>query len=162
MLAIKQFDPIFTCCLPETFSILQSAGLTVHPSVSQITLHGSRCLARNYRPGSDIDLSLLAFFATPPLINDDLEIKLEEVIEVTLHNWRGHIDLDLAVIFPLQPCSFACFQTTTHNPSLCSLGGIDCFGIYKIQKGFSGFVLDAGILVERMYPCITIWRKQEI
>ena len=161
MLEIKQFDPVFASCLPETASILQSAGLTIHSCVTQITLHGSRGLAQNDRLGSDIDLSLLVYFTPPPIINDDLEIKHKEVIEVTLRNWRGPIELDLAVIFPLHSCSFACFQTTTHNPTLCSLGGIDCFGIYKIQKGFSGFVLNAGIRVDRMYPCITIWKKQQ-
>ncbi len=159
MLTITQFSPKFAACLPETVSILQSTGLVVHPAVTQIVLHGSRGLARTFRPDSDIDLSLLVSFTTPPDINDQLEILLKKVIEVTLSNWKGPAELDLAAIFPLHPCSFACFQITTYHPSLCTLGGTDCFGIYKIQKGFSGFVINAGIQVERMYPCITIWEK---
>jgi hypothetical protein len=159
MLELQQFDPQFVACLPETYALLQSAGLAIHPSVTQVTLHGSRGLARNQRPDSDIDLSLLISYATPPVINNDLETQLKEVTEVTLHQWHGPIELDLAVIFPLHSCNFTCFQTTAYNPALCSLGGVDCFGIYKIQKGFSGFVLNAGIRVELMYPCITIWKK---
>ncbi len=158
MIKINEFDQEFTKCLPETCSILKSAGLVVHPSITQITLHGSRGLANTYRSDSDIDLSLLVSFSFPPAIDQNLGRQLQEVNDVTSCNWKSPVELDLAVIFPLHPCNFACFQTTKYDPSFCFQGGVDCFGIYKVQKGFSGFALNAGIRVELMYPCITIWK----
>jgi hypothetical protein len=157
--SIRQFDPFFEASLPETSSILESANLVIHPLVAQVTLHGSRGLAGSYRPDSDIDLSLIVPFSSPPVIDRRLENQLHEVIDVTLSHWRGRIEVDLAVIFPRFSCELACFQKTTYDPAFCLTGGLDCFGIYKIQKGFSGFVLNAGIRVERMYPCITVWQR---
>lgn len=160
MKRIIQFESFFTHKCPETYRLLQSNYLVLHPSVNQVTLHGSRGLAGKFRPDSDIDLSLLVFSTEPPEINHDFEKLCSEVLEFTLSNWKSSIELDLAVIFPLRPCNFACFQVNVYDPALCSLGGLDCFGIYKIQKGFSGFVLNAGIQVEKMYPLITIWKNK--
>jgi hypothetical protein len=159
MIEINEFDPTFAVCLPETLRILESNGLKVHPAVSQITLHGSRGLARNPRPESDLDLSLLVSFSAPPAIDDGLGKYLREVLEVTSHTWSGPVELDLAAVFPLRDCNLVCFQKATYDPAMCPTGGIDCFGLYKRQRGFSGFVLNTGIQVRRMYPCITIWRK---
>lgn len=158
---IPQFENEFTMQLTDTHSILQSGNLMIHPAVNQITLHGSRGLAGNPRPDSDIDLSLLVSSPIPPRIDNNLENLMRDVLDVTLSNWKSPIELDLAAIFPIRPCDFACFQVNNFDPRLCSMGGIDCFGIYKIQKGFSGFVLNAGIQVEKMYPLITIWKKNQ-
>lgn len=159
MIAVRQFEPAFEACLPGTASLLRSAGLVVHPQVSQVTLHGSRGLAGNCRPDSDVDLSLLVAVESPPVIDHELEILLRDVLTVTLSHWRGPVEADLAVVFPLHPCRLACFQRKSYDPSFCTVGGTDCFGIYKVQKGFSGFVLNAGIQVERMYPCVTVWKS---
>jgi hypothetical protein len=156
---IIEFAPTFIALCSETYHILQSGHLNLHPAVTQVTLHGSRGLAGKFRPDSDIDLSLLISSTEPPEINNDFEKLCIEVLQVTLSQWKSEIELDLAVIFPLHACNFACFQVNNYDPALCSLGGVDCFGIYKIQKGFSGFVLNAGIQVEKMYPLITVWKK---
>jgi len=156
---INQFAPTFIAHCSETYQILQSGHLVLHPAVTQVTLHGSRGLAGNPRPDSDIDLSLLILSTEPPEINYDFEKLCIEVLQVTLSQWKSEIELDLAVIFPLHACNFACFQVNDYDRALCSLEGVDCFGIYKIQKGFSGFVLNAGIQVEKMYPLITVWKK---
>jgi hypothetical protein len=160
MLAIAQMNPLLESGLPETYAILKASGLVVHPVVTQITLHGSRGLARNHRPDSDIDLSLLVSPGSPPVIDEQLGYTLREVITATLSPWRGPVEADLAVIFPLHPCGLACFQELSFHSGLCSLGGKDCFGIYKIQKGYSGFVLNAGIEVELIYPCVTVWKRE--
>ena len=156
------FENEFSIRLPVTHSILQSGNLVIHPAVNQITLHGSRGLADNSRPDSDIDLSLLVSSPIPPRIDNNLENLMRDVLDVTLSNWKSQIELDLAAIFSIRPCNFACFQVNNYDPRLCSMGGVDCFGIYKIQKGFSGFVLNAGIQVEKMYPLITIWKKPDL
>ncbi|MBE0686128.1 MAG: hypothetical protein IH585_09020 [Anaerolineaceae bacterium] len=158
---ITQFAPTFIAQCSETHQILHSGHLVLHPAVTQVTLHGSRGLAGKFRPDSDIDLSLLISCTEPPEINNGFEKLCIEVLDVTLSQWKSEMELDLAVIFPLHTCNFACFQVNNYDPALCSLGYVDCFGIYKIQKGFSGFVLSAGIQVEKMYPLITVWKKKQ-
>ena len=39
--------------------------------------------------------------------------------------------------------------------------GVDCFGLYKVQKGFNGILQNAGVQVKRMYPCLKIWQRGE-
>ncbi len=88
-----------------------------------------------------------------------LGVQFQEVIETTLSKWDGAVELDLALVFPIRPCGLRCFQIAAFEPELCPEGGLDCFGIYKVQKGFKGFVYNAGIQVSRIYPCITIWKN---
>ena len=45
--------------LTDTYALLQTANLVVHPAVSRIVLHGSCGLAGGAHPDSDIDLSLI-------------------------------------------------------------------------------------------------------
>ncbi|MGE5224101.1 MAG: nucleotidyltransferase domain-containing protein [Omnitrophica WOR_2 bacterium] len=158
---IESFEPPFPDVLPQTYTLLASGGLVAHPMVTRIVLHGSRGLAGNYRPDSDIDLSLLVEDAVPSALSQERASQFQEVIETTLLEWSSPVELDLAVIFPIRPCGLRCFQVTAYQPDICPDGGLDCFGIYKIQKGFQGFVQNAGIQVSRMYPCITIWKKPE-
>lgn len=132
-----------------------AANLEVHSGVISIVLHGSRGLAGYPRPDSDIDLSLLV--DKPPRL--DRERELQAVLNETLNHWRGPIELDLAVIFDIQNCGLKCFEYTTWNKRVCQAGGIDCFGLYKTQKGFHGLVTDAGIQVRLMYPCLKIWER---
>lgn len=132
---------------------------------SRVEIRCERRPQRSQRPlgsdqwKSDLDLSLIYNPPEPPVIDETLGALFHEILHTTLDSWRGEVELNLAVIFPLRACGLACFQVTHYDPSICPQGGMDCFGIYKIQKGFSGFVLNAGIQVERMYPCFTIWSK---
>ena len=151
----EDFDPRFAASLPETHALLASSNLTVHPSVARVILHGSRGLAGGYRPDSDIDLSLIIAARQAP----DMERQLEDVLETTLGHWQSDIELDLAIIFDLRNCELKCFEQTTWNEQICRLGGVDCFGLYKIQKGFDGLVTNAGIQVKLMYPCLKIWQR---
>lgn len=157
MLNISNFLPELAASLPDTHRILSSANLVVHPLVSCVVLHGSRGLAGGWRPESDIDLSLLV--ETP-----DIQISqtlFYDITRTTLDNWRSPTNVDLAVIYDLKKCCLKCFEQTTWQPDFCQLGGVDCFGIYKIQKGFHGFLTHAGIQVRLMYPCMTIWHREE-
>lgn len=157
MFSIKNFLPQLITSLPETYALLKSANLTVHPSVSRIILHGSRGLAGNHRPDSDIDLSLIVDTPKPEQAN--LEKLLHEVFEVTWQNWRAVIKPDLAVIFDARNCELKCFDQTAWHDQICKIGGVDCFGLYKVQKGFNGLVTNAGVRVKRMYPCLKIWQR---
>jgi hypothetical protein len=155
--SISQFEPRLTSLLPATLAILESANFTVHPAVSLITLHGSRGLAGGYRTDSDIDLSLIVDPRPDALF--DLQAVLNDVLEVTLGNWRSNIEPDLAAVFDTRKCGLKCFGRTAWDDRFCSVGGVDCFGLYKIQKGFNGFATNAGVQPKRMYPCLRIWRR---
>ncbi|HAE59906.1 MAG TPA: hypothetical protein DCG54_10485 [Anaerolineae bacterium] len=144
--------------LPVTYGLLQTANLTVHPSVVRIVVHGSRGLAGGARPDSDIDLSLIMDLS-PESGATELEPLLHSVFETTFNAWQAKIELDLAVIFETRVCALQCFTQTDWHDGLCTIGGLDCFGLYKVQKGFSGLVTNAGIQVKRMYPCLEIWRR---
>jgi len=134
-----------------------SSNLTIHPSVSRIILHGSRGPANSYRPDSDIDLSLIVD-VQPAAGQTDTEL-LRAVWETTLDHWQAGIELDLAIVFDVAKCQLKCFDQTTWTMPSCGKGGVDCFGLYKIQKGFGGTVINAGVQVKLMYPCLKIWER---
>jgi len=155
---ILEFNPFLVACLPVTHALLKAAHLTVHSCVDRVVLHGSRGLAGGYRPDSDLDLSLIVEppASLPPAAMDAL---LQEVLETTLHHWQGAVEADLAAVFEVRDCGLKCFDLTAWEDSSCLLGGEDCFGLYKIQKGFRGRVEHAGVQVKRMIPCLTIWQR---
>ncbi len=154
-LRVNKFETSFAALLPETHALILSSNLTVHPLVSRIILHGSRGLAGGCRPDSDIDLSLIVDTRQ----GSNLERQLQDVLETTLSHWCAAVEPDLAVVFDIRNCGLKCFDQRTWNEQTCKLGGIDCFGLYKTQKGFNGLVTNAGIQVKRMYPCLKIWQR---
>jgi hypothetical protein len=84
------------------------------------------------------------------------------VIDTTLAAWGGQVELDLAAVFDVRECGLACFDDAGWDPvARCGHPGIDCFGLFKTQKGFSGFVNSAGIRVDLMRPCVAVWRRRE-
>jgi hypothetical protein len=155
MIHITDFEPALAATLPHTHKLLSSANLVVHPSVSRIVLHGSRGLAGGDRPDSDIDLSLIVDLHQ----SNGFEQKLNDVVRTTLDHWQAVVEIDLAVIFDNRNCELKCFDQITWQERVCQLGGVDCFGLYKIQKGFHGIVNGAGIQVKLMYPCLKIWQR---
>ncbi len=154
-LRIDNFETNFAVSLPETYALILSSSLTVHPLVARVILHGSRGPAGGWRPDSDIDLSLIV----DPSQGPELERQLQKVLETTLSHWHAHVEPDLAVVFDIKGCGLKCFDQSTWNEQTCTLGGTDCFGLYKTQKGFHGLVTNAGIQVKLMYPCIRIWQR---
>jgi hypothetical protein len=161
MTTIEEYSPRLRIELPETYRLLMAAKARVHSTVTRIILHGSRGLAGGYRPDSDIDLSLLIDLPiqdqmTPPSL--DL---LDAISHATLDTWQSQLDVDLAVIFDLRGCGLLCFDTNVWNANTCAEGGVGCFGLYKIQKGFTRLVDGSGIQVKLMYPCLMIWQRIE-
>ena len=158
MTRVVDFEPQLASTLPATYAQLMSANLTVHPAVARIILHGSRGLAGGYRFSSDIDLSLIVDMSVGS-IHSNLEHLFQAVVETTLNHWRAIIEPDLAVIFDVRSCALKCFDWNVWNEQFCTQGGVDCFGLYKTQKGFGGFVTNAGVQVKLMYPCLKIWQR---
>ncbi|HSL43895.1 MAG TPA: nucleotidyltransferase domain-containing protein [Anaerolineales bacterium] len=157
---ITNFEPTLASYLPATYELLMSSNLVIHPGVSRIVLHGSRGLAGGYRPTSDIDLSLIVD-KLPSSARTDLKHVWIDVLETTRDHWQSPIELDLAIVFETSPCGLKCFDQTAWNSQLCTQGGVDCFGLYKVGKGFHGLVVNAGVQVKLMYPCLKIWGRTD-
>ncbi len=156
MANISEIESVLSSILPQTYAILKAANFVVHPAVSHIILHGSRGLAGKPRINSDLDLSLIVDI---PQQKTKLEIEsfLYSVYDITQSVWQSTIELDLAIVFDIRNCGLKCFSSTSWNEHLCTIGGIDCFGLFKVQKGYNGIVTNAGIQVKQMYPCLQIW-----
>jgi hypothetical protein len=158
-ITITEFLPEFKKILPETYHLLLAANLTVHPNVRSITLHGSRGLAGKYHPDSDIDLSLITDLDSTKTPREQLSNLLETILKTTLENNRCPVELDLAAIFDYRGCGLACFNVQSYSELRCGKEAAGCLGIYKIQKGFNGFIPPM-IQISKMYPLIEIWRRQ--
>ncbi len=156
---LTEFESSVATEFPETYRLLKVCNLTIHPQVFRITLHGSRGLAGGCRPDSDIDLCLLVE-TSEVSGRQELAGLLEEVLQTTLASWKGPVEADLAAVYDRQRCGLKCFETETFEEGLCLIGGIDCFGLYKVQKGFNGFVENSEVQVRRMLPCLKIWERE--
>ncbi len=157
MIRIEQFDPQLRAARPDTAELLRSARLTVHPAVSFITLHGSRGLAGGHRPDSDVDLCLVVDAARLARAPDPAAL-LDRVLRTTLDAWVGPVEADLAAAWDERGCGLQCLEHTAFDPDACPDARQGCFGLFKIQKGFNGFIRD-GVEVRRMVPCLVIWRN---
>ena len=146
--------------IPETYRILESARLAVHPYVYKVVLTGSRGLARNYREDSDIDLSLLVERSRLEMeVNE--EIALNEILNITLSAWKSSVELDTVAIFDICNCGLNCFDSKIFKDRACEEKGIDCLGLYKLQKGYEGYVPKVGIDIQKVYPMITVWDREK-
>ena len=159
-LTLADFEPVLEELLPETCAVLSAARLTVHPSVTHVVLHGSRGLARRWRADSDIDLTLVADRPAEHS-SSDLERAMRETLAMARGNWSGGVEVDLAVVFDVRGCGLHCFESREWRADLCSIGGQDCFGLYKEQRGYGGLVTNAGVEVRRMFPCLVVWRRSQ-
>lgn len=155
------FVPELARLLPETHALLQAAHLVAHPAVERVVLTGSRGVGGAPRPDSDVDLSLVVARAALPADEPAREQLLRAVVETTLLAWRGPVECDLAAVYDERGCGLLCFRGQRDAPPECPQGGSCRFGIYKLQKGFAGYVPWAIIELPRVYPLLEIWRRQE-
>ncbi len=155
---ITRFDSDFADLLPETLKLLLEGGFCVHPGVSQVTLHGSRGLAKGFREDSDIDLCLSVDMSQLPA-GEGREDWLREVVQTTLSGWKGSVELDLAVAFDTSGCGLVCLEKVFFEEGMCAGNGTDCFGLFKTQCGFDGHVT-ANVEIKKMYPCLVIWKRR--
>ena len=158
IIKVDRFESNFMRSLPVTYELLSSANLYVHPAVSKITIHGSRGPADDFEPNSDVDLYLIVEGAPAPGGIPQEEL-VRDVITTTLLNWNSSVELDLAVAFKTRECDMRCFDHVEYDEAVCSAAATDCFGVYKIKKGFSGYVKNSGMHMKRMYPCMVVWKR---
>lgn len=155
------FAPELARLLPETHALLRSAHLVAHPAVERVALTGSRGVGGMPRPDSDVDLSLVVARAVLPTDEPAREQLLSAVLETTLLAWRGPVECDLAAVYDERGCGLHCFSGQRDAPPACPQGDSCRFGIYKLQKGFAGYVPWAIIELPKVYPLLEIWRRQE-
>jgi predicted nucleotidyltransferase len=153
------FAPALEALLPQTYRLLYTARLVLHPAVERVILTGSRGIGGRPRPDSDVDLSLVVARGALPADQLEREQMLCAVIEATLLMWQGMVECDLAAVYDQRACGLNCLAGQRDAPSACDYGERCRFGIYKMQKGFSGEVQWAVIELERMYPVLEIWRR---
>jgi len=153
---IHDLGPRLGARCPETARILRDAAFTAHPRVTAVTLHGSR----GYRPDSDADMCLIVDTAgvTGRAARAAL---LHAALKTTLENWQGAVEADLAAAYDWQGCSLSCFEQPAWDEVQCEIGGQDCFGLYKIQRGYDGFV-EQGVELCKMFPCVVAWGSVSI
>ncbi len=159
MITIADFDPAFESLLPDVCALIRRSNLVVHDGIEQVFLSGSRGLAGGCRMDSDIDLSLMVDVQVLPGQEPEREQFLRTVLTTTLSCWQGTVEADLAVVFDtLDCCGLRCFQTRNYDPETVRDRGTDCFGLYKVQRGFNGYVTH-GVQLVRMYPILRIWHR---
>lgn len=160
MRTITEFFPELAALLPGTHDILRSGHLTVHDAVRQITLEGSRGLAGGCRAESDVDLTLIV--DSLPDGEPERGRLLRAVLQTTLDQWQSPVDLDIAAVFDTGDCcGLRCFDERVWNDTVSGGRGVDCFGIYKIQRGFDGYV-ESGVELAKVYPMLVIWRRDSV
>ncbi len=154
---LGEFNAQLVQKLPETHALLKTGNLVIHDAVNRVTLHGSRGLAGNPRIDSDIDLAFITddSVLTTPTEQPDL---LTEVLTTTLNSWLGNAELDLAVVFDRKGCGLKCLKFDNYDFSTC-LNMVDCMGIFKLQKGFTGYVDTKTVDCRKMKPSMTIWER---
>jgi hypothetical protein len=157
--SVKVFEAPLAAHCPETARLLRAAALAVHPRVTAITLHGSRGPAGGYRADSDVDLCLIVDVQGVTQ-ESALAALLRVVLNTTLDHWQGTVEADLAAAYDRQGCGLTCFEGPTWDDVQCTIGGQDCFGLYKLQRGFDGFV-EQGVALRLMFPCMVIWRRED-
>jgi hypothetical protein len=158
MIIVAEFEPEFVRAFPELAEVFKRAPLTVHEGVARVTLHGLHGQAGEFNNNSEIDLRLLVDSEQYPDVRNEGEL-LKEMIFTTLADWREKTKLDLTVIFDTRNCDLKCFNERSYNSTLCVGGGLDCFGMYKIEYGEGGFILNSNMNVKYIYPCITVWKN---
>jgi predicted nucleotidyltransferase len=158
MQVISSFEPKLATILPDTNRVLQSAQLVVHPAVQAVLLYGSRGPRGGARADSDLDLCLLAHIEHR-LTGSALRRLLRDVLEATLVYWTGVVVVDPVVVYDTRDCGLDCFRAAGEGrAATCSVGGRDCFGLFRLRRAGGQFVMGKGVDMGRMQPMLTVWR----
>lgn len=154
------FLPELEALLPLTAALLRTAHFTIHEGVVQVILGGSRGLRGGYHPDSDVDLTLVVGSADLPDREPEREQFLRSVVQTSLDHWRGAVELDTAAVFDTgDGRGLRLFDLREYDAQIIGQGVPDSLGLYKIQKGFNGYVPTAILDFRLVYPLLTIWRR---
>ena len=84
------------------------------------------------------------------------------VFETSISNWHGPMDIDLAAICPLYAGDLDIFENTKFDAHRFPSSAAGHFALFKVKKWFDGFVAGEEVQLEKMYPCMIVWRKRPI
>ncbi len=152
---ITQFGPELAVELPDTHALLRKAHLVVHPAVASVILHGSHGRLGGARPDSDIDLAFLVELVD---LTGDRDGLFLDILRTTFTKWRSSTEVDLAVMFDKCNCGLRCMKADGKSPAFCDHTK-GCMGLYKIQKGFNGYVPDTITDCSKIRPYMVVWRR---
>ncbi len=143
---------------PVTFDLLARGNLVVHDAVERVTLHGSRGVGGVPRRDSDVDLAL---GVSTTLLQDasDAAARLRAVLATTLDAWCGPVELDLAAVFDKNGCGLGCLIDPDFDVAACPTAR-GCLGVYKVQRGFDGFVDGDAVDCRRLQPSLVVWTRE--
>lgn len=160
MFHLTEFTPELQTLLPATHVLLVEAHLVVHTAVKAVVLSGSRGLRGGHRPDSDLDLTLLVGGTDLPSDEPARESMLRAILHTSLDQWHAPIELDAAVAFDHGAWDgLRLFYARDYDEMLMRDCGPDIFGMYKIQKGFNGYVPTAILDFRLVYPLLVIWQR---
>jgi hypothetical protein len=157
MTPITRYSPQLDRLLPQTAALLKITRWQVHPGVLHVVLIGSRGLDGHPRPDSDIDLSLIVDPAMLPPAEPEREQFLRAVIETTLDSWHSPVEVDVAAPFGSLE-TLRMFSVRDYDAELVAASAPH-IGLYKLQKGFSGYVPPPILDWQKIYPLLTIWER---
>lgn len=143
--------------LPETAALLNRTRWNIHPGVLCVVLGGSRGLRGGFRPDSDIDLSLIIDPAALPPAEPEREAFLRTVIETALNSWQSPVELDTAAVFGSAE-ALELFARQEYDEALVARCAPEVM-LYKVQKGFNGYVPNHVLDYRKIYPLVTIWKR---
>ncbi len=106
---------------------------------------------------SDIDLSLLVE-TDHPFHGPEHAALLDAVLTTTLDHWEAEVEPDLGVPFDRSGCGLRCLELERSDAGI-SRETAGCMGVYKIQRGFDGYVPESIPDCGNTYPLLTIWRR---
>lgn len=157
MTSIEISVPVLAAC-PSTHALLATGHLVVHDAVERVTLHGSRGPGGRPRPDSDIDLALGISDAELRRAPDAAAL-LRAVLSTTLDAWRGAVEVDLAAVFDREGCGLGCLIDPDFDFTTCPTTH-GCLGVFKVQRGFDGYVAGEGVDCRRMQPSLVVWTRE--
>ena len=147
--------PLAGAGLGEAAWILRRARAVLHPAVMALVLSGSRGPRGGARRDSDIDVSLLVYPRALAAVPQPAGL-LRQVTLTTLRSWKSTVELDLAVVLDTSGCGLGCFLRDG-RPCGRTAPLVNCFGVYKLQKGFHGYVTGIDLAIEKVRPMVTAW-----
>ncbi|MCL2474637.1 MAG: hypothetical protein FWF37_00650 [Chloroflexi bacterium] len=156
---IRDYNVDFIKTLPKTYEILSSGGFNVHAAVIAVSICGSRGLKKSYAADYDIDLWMEVDIRTIPTNEELAKDFLDSVLDTTLDNWQGHLPLDIFIAFDIADCGLHCLKSAAFKQCTLNVSMTDCFGVYRRNDNFRGFLNGKECRIEKLLPFMLVWRK---
>jgi len=153
---IRNYDADFIKALPKTYKILSSGGLNVHAAVTAVAVCGLRILNKSHIANYDIDLWLEIGTRTIPADEKLAKDFIDSILDTTLNNWQERLSLNIFIAFGIVNCDLCCLKTTGFKQCSINASMTDCFGVYRRDDNFHGFLNGAGCNIGDLLPFMPV------